>query len=51
MESRTDGQLAVQDGEMDDASAALPSPRDDGRDDGSETEPLAESSNIIRGED
>jgi hypothetical protein len=47
MESRTNGQLTVQDGEIDDASAALPSPRDDG----SETEPLAESSNIIRGED
>jgi hypothetical protein len=51
MESGKDGRLTVQYGETDDASAALPSPRDDGKCDGSETVPLAENSNIILGED
>jgi hypothetical protein len=53
MESGTHGQPAVQDGETDDASVSvtLPSPRDDGKGDGSETVPLAENSNIILGED
>ena len=47
LESWTDGQPTLQNGETDEASAAFPSPRGDG----GEPIPVDDDSNIIRGED